>query len=157
TEAWNNKVANRRVWSLEEAMQETGEGPESERDLLTPQELITAWRSAKDEVVERFCHHWNSAGAAQQTCRLLLLDNFDEIATQELGAWLRSFLGGLDRTAVVLTTGEGAFVSSTSDDLSPEVRPVGNFEESEVKTYLDDKVKAGVSDDEARQVHTITD
>jgi hypothetical protein len=150
TEAYNSEIAGRRVFSLEQAMDET-------QGALTPKQLADAWRDSAGAVADAFVSHWNAA--EEDKGRLLLLDNVDEIADQELGVFLGDLLPRLNRTVVVLTRQpDGPFPSlpATKPD-GLETLDVPNFTEAEVSDYLEEKAPGRVSSDLARNVYRITD
>ena len=149
-EAYNSEVAGRRVFSIEQAMAET-------QGQLSPRDLADAWRASAGDVVSRFLRVWNDVDDGK--CRLLLLDNVDEIANQELGAWLGDLLAQVDRTVVVLTRQpDGPFLSFPDDVREGFVAvDVPNFDEDDVEEYLNEKAPRRVSREVAKRVHRITE
>lgn len=149
TEAYNSEVAGRRVFSLEQAMLET-------QGALTPRDLADAWRASATAVADCFVAHWNAD--AEGRCRLLLLDNGDVVADQELGVWLGALLPRLERTAVVVTRQPGgplpALAGSVGDAFV--ALDVANFSEEEVREYLEEKAPGRVPGDVVGKVHRIT-
>jgi hypothetical protein len=126
--AQNAEVEDRRVFSLEESMEQLA-------GKLSAQELADAWRTAARVVAEGFTARWNAA--PQDRCRLLLLDNVGEIAEQEFGDWLGQLFRRLENTVVVLTREPDATIPSLHDSVSNRSYEVRNFDLEEVKAYLD--------------------
>ncbi|MBV8542538.1 MAG: hypothetical protein JO268_18725 [Pseudonocardiales bacterium] len=119
---------------------------------LDPQELVNAWRSAKAVVADSFVWRWN----ATTTWRMLLIDNVNEVADQEIGIWVAELLPRLEKTSVVLTrTPEGPSFSLSADAVHRF--DIVNFDEDEVRAYLDAAARlAGhkpVSDFLVKKVH----
>lgn len=124
-DARNAEVQNVRVSSLAESIEEI-EGA------LDPQKLVDAWRSAKVLVADSFVCQWN----ATTSWRMLLIDNVNEVADQEIGIWVGELLPRLEKTSVVLTrTTEGPAFTLAADAV--QRFKIANFDERTVRAYLE--------------------
>ena len=146
-DAYNSEVVGWRVYSIEEARKVLARR-------LEPKDLADLWRAAATAVAESFVPRWN----AVEEDRLLLLDNVDEIADQEMGAWLGQVLVRLDRTAVVFTSqveDADAPCPLPMDDLMV-VKQVPPFDQLDVDKYLRRIEPTAVLDPDRRTVYEIS-
>src|SRR5262245_48287601 len=146
-DAYNSEVVGWRVYSIEEARKVLARR-------LEPKDLADLWRAAATAVAESFVPRWN----AVQEERLLLLDNVDEVADQEIGAWLGQVLVRLERTAVVLTSqveDAGAPCPLPMGDLMV-VKEVPPFDQLDVDKYLELIEPTAVLDPERQTVYEIS-
>lgn len=128
-DARNAEVLGGRVSGIEESMDEY-EGT------LGPQDLANAWRKAENIVADSFVAHWNAA----TTPRLLLLDNVDEIADQEIGTWMADLLPRLTQTTVVLTRTPGGPPFPLPEH-AVQVFEIADLDQRDVRVYLDDAAR----------------
>jgi len=149
-EARANQVLDERVISLEDSLKEL-------QASLHPEELRKAWGRAAASVARTFSELWNESGEGRD--RLLLLDNVDVVADQEIGVWLGDLLSTwpLSDTTVVLTRDANHEGLNVPADVA---RPhkVENFSEAQVQEYLTDATSRSVpvSWDLATKVHAVT-
>jgi hypothetical protein len=131
--ARNDKVRLGRLISIDASVAEIDQP-------LTPQDVSRAWREAAEAVSQDFQKLWQ---ACNPGC-LLLLDDFDSLAKQEIGGWLQQLLlpvskteadeERLPRTIVVLTRSPGT-PKATLTGIDAEWS-IGNFTKAEVAEYL---------------------
>ena len=153
--ARNDKVLAGRVISLDSSLQEI------ERPFV-PQDFAQAWRDAAEHLIEGFAEMWDPPADG---C-VLMLDDADRLADQEIGVWLRRLLsphatadtGGksLVRTLVVMTRSPG----SDGDGLpqADVTWTLGNFSRDEVGEFLRNARKgAGFEREVVDKVYDITD
>jgi len=146
--AYNSEVVGRRVYSLEEATEVLDRR-------LEPKDLADLWRAAASAVGDSFVPRWN----AGHDDRLLLLDNVDEVADQEIGAWLGPLLARLERTAVVFTSQAESLDTPgplTLGDVPVDKQVLLPFDQREVDEYLDEVEPAGVPDADRQTVYDIS-
>jgi hypothetical protein len=154
--ARNSEVTNARISTLEDSMKELSSP-------LRPNDLADAWRAAAAVIGECFLRHWNAG--ATGTVRLLLLDNADAIADQDIGDWFGTLLPQLEKTIVVATQQPTAgIIGDSSDDVLAErikqpaaselrVSALDNFERS---TVIDELARKGVRGQLAQRVYDLS-
>lgn len=130
TDAYNAEVLGQRVYSIDESVRELVHG-------TTPADLAEAWRDACHVVQERFLEHWNSRTGGPR--RMLLLDNSDYVADQELGGWLAGILPRMGDTVAVLGREPQGPRIPLEDSAWREFR-LDNFTVEEVRDYLAQEV-----------------
>jgi hypothetical protein len=94
TSARNTEVTGARISTIDDSIDEL-------RSPLRPKDIADAWRAAARTVSAGFLNRWNAG--TEESIRLLLLDNIDVLADQEIGIWLWDLLPELRRTVVVVT------------------------------------------------------
>lgn len=135
-DAYNADVLGRRVFSLEDSVNELS-------TRLDPSDLAQAWREAADTVTGLFVGHWTATANDQP--RLLLLDNVDAVADQELGVWLGHLLPQLVCTITVTTREPGEPGGVQVPVGKPTWRTeIGNLEPDDVQDYLARRVSGEV-------------
>jgi hypothetical protein len=143
--ARHTEVLGRKVPSLEASMA----GLKGDLELNV---VAKAWRAAAHTVADHFVSHWNTPTG--NACRILLIDNVDEVADQEMGAWLSHLLPRLERTFVVLTLQEP---NEGLPSLCTDVDCIPNFGIADIKAYLEDRAPVRVSDPDVRKIYEVTD
>ncbi|WP_134110019.1 hypothetical protein [Kribbella pratensis] len=154
--ARNSEVTNARISTLEDSMKELS-AP------LRPTDLADAWRAAAAVIGDCFLRHWNADTG--DSIRLLLLDNADAIADQDIGDWLGTLLPQLEKTIVVATQQPDAkIIGESSDDILAErikqpsasglrVSALDNFEQS---TVIKELARLGVRGQLAQRVFDVS-
>jgi hypothetical protein len=152
--ARNDEVLAGRVISIDATLEEISPP-------FVPHDFAEAWRRAAEAVARAFVKLW----AASDRTRLLMLDDFDRVADQEIGMWLKKLFsspqtlkdawGPLARTFVLLTR-----TSNVPRAVLPKadaVWPIGNFTLQEVSDYLTEvRNGASVGSDTLNKVYEIT-
>jgi hypothetical protein len=168
TSARNCEVVGARLHTLEHSILEL-------ENRLTTRVLAGAWRSAADVGADVFIREWNKPGGPQ--LRVLLLDNADRLADQEIGEWLglasgsdrglrhdaswKPLLMRLERTIVVLT--REVVPTGESDSSAPPLpftrlctRTLPAFASEEVEDYVRGLNRGNMPAGVASRVYHIT-